>query len=76
MSATSGEAAEREAQRPLQHPCSCAAIGIEVQQMDIVTTTKVITAPIAVSRIHLRLFTRNNVRSGGRRACDAWYVEE
>jgi len=49
--------AETEAQRPLQHPCCCAAMGADEQQIDNDSTASTTTAPVAVSRIHLRLFT-------------------
>ena len=59
VTATNGTAAEIEAQRPLaQHPCCCATMGADVQQVDNVSTASANTAPIEVSRTHVRLFTR------------------
>lgn len=56
--ATSGTAAAIEAQRPLlQHPCCCATIGADVQQIDNVIIASATMAPIAIRRIHVRLFT-------------------
>lgn len=55
--ARSGTAAEIEAQRPLQHPCCCATKGMDAQQIDNVNAASANMAPIAVQRIHLRLFT-------------------
>ncbi len=52
-----GMVAETEAQRPLQHPCCCTAMGADEQQIDNDNTASATIAPIAVSRIHLRLFT-------------------
>lgn len=53
-----GTVAETEAQRPLQQPCCCAAMGADEQQIDNDDSTASATmAPIAVSRVHLRLFT-------------------
>lgn len=47
--ATSGTADEAEAQRPLlQHPCCCATMGAEVQQIDNVTSASTNRVPIAV----------------------------
>ena len=52
-----GTVAETEAQRPLQHPCCCAAMGADEQQIDNDSTASATMTPMAVSRIHLRLFT-------------------
>lgn len=58
VSVTSGTAAVIEAQRPLvQHPCCCATMGADVQQIDNVNAASVTMAPIAVHRIHAQLFT-------------------
>ncbi|MDT5014230.1 MAG: hypothetical protein QOD39_390 [Mycobacterium sp.] len=58
-SATSGTAADIEAQRPfLQHPCCSAGRGAAVQQIDNVNAATANTALIAVRRIHVRLFTQ------------------
>jgi hypothetical protein len=61
VSATTGAGAEIDEQRPLQHPCCCATNGVGVQQMDNITIASAIKAPIAVTWVHLRLFTSNNV---------------
>jgi hypothetical protein len=76
VSATTGAAAEIDAQRPLQHPCCCATSGVDVQQMDNITTVSAITAPIAVTWFHLRLFTSNNVSSDRATTCDASYMSQ
>ena len=57
-----GMVAETEAQRPLQHSCCCTAMGADEQQIDndstaSATIASATTAPSAVSRIHIRLFT-------------------
>jgi hypothetical protein len=74
VSATTGAAAEIAVQRPLQHPCCCVTNGIDVQQMDTITIASAIEAPIAVTWVHLRLFTSNNVVSSAVEGCDASYV--
>ena len=55
--AGNGMAAEIEAQRPLQHPCCSATMGVDVQQIENVKAASANTPPMAVNRIHMRLFT-------------------
>ena len=74
FSATTGAAAEIDAQRPLQHPCFCVTNGVDVQQMDNITIASAIEAPIAVTWVHLRLFTSNNIVSSAVSTCDASYL--